>query len=247
MDELVYVAMNGARQLERAQAITSHNLANASTVGFRAELHGFEDVDITGPGFESRVNTAVTHGGYSSAKGSNIATGNEMDVAVNGSGWLAVQAPDGSEAYTKAGDLRVTALGMITNGRGLPVMGDAGSPLSVPPYSSLTIGNDGTVSIVPKGQGAQSIATVGRLKLVDPPAADLEKGVDGLIRMKDGSEALPDADVSVTTGVLEGSNVNVVDALVTMIGISRQYEMQIKLIDSASENAQAAASMMSLS
>lgn len=247
MDEMIYVAMNGAVQLERAQAITSHNLANANTVGFRAELHGFEDVDITGPGFQTRVNTMVTPSGWSSARGPLMATGNSMDVAVNGNGWLAVQAPDGSEGYTRAGDLRVGPLGLLTNGVGHPVLADNGGPIAVQPHSQLSIGSDGTVSIIPKGQGAESMATVSRLKLVNPAEADLIKGEDGLMHMFDGSAAYPDADITLTTGVLESSNVNVVDAMVDMIGISRQYEMQVRMMDTATENASAATSMMRMS
>lgn len=247
MDEMIYVAMNGAKQLERAQAITSHNLANVNTVGFRAELHGFEGVDISGPGFETRVNAMVTPGGFSSAAGALMATGNDLDVAVNGPGWIAVQAPDGTEAYTRAGDLRVTALGVLSTGVGHPLLDDAGAPIAVQPHSRISIGGDGTVSIIPKGQSAETMTSVGRIKLVNPHESDLVKGHDGLMRMLDGSSAYADAGVSITSGVLEASNVNVVDALVSMIGIARQYEMQVRLMDTANENATAAASVMRMS
>ncbi|MGE0623993.1 MAG: flagellar basal-body rod protein FlgF [Pseudomonadales bacterium] len=247
MDELIYVAMNGAKQIDRAQAIVSHNLANANTTGFRAELHGFQGVDVEGPGYETRVNTLVTPGGWSHAQGALVTTGNELDVAVSGSGWIAVQAPDGSEAYTRAGDLRVTALGVLTTGAGHPVLGDSGGPVAVPPHNKLSIGGDGTVSVIGKGQGAETIAAVTRLKLVDPPAEDLVRGEDGLMRMWDGSVAEADARVRLTSGVLESSNVNVVDALVSMIEISRQFEMQVRMMDTANENATAAASLMRMS
>lgn len=247
MDELIYVAMNGAKQMERAQAINSHNLANANTVGFRAQMHIFEGADVEGPGYETRVNTLVSPGGWNSSEGALMTTGNELDVAVNGSGWLAVQAPDGSEAYTRAGDLRVTALGVLTNGAGHPVLGDSGGPVAIPPHSKLSIGGDGTVSVISKGQGAETMASVSRLKLVDPPPEDLIKGEDGLMHTWDGSIADADADVRITTGVLETSNVNVVDAMVNMIGISRRYEMQVKMMEMANENASAATSMMRMS
>ena len=247
MDELIYVAMNGAKQLERAQAINSHNLANVNTVGFRAQMHVFEGLDVEGPGYETRVNTLVVPGGWNRSAGPLVTTGDEMDVAVNGSGWLAVQAPDGSEAYTRAGDLRVTALGVLTNGAGHPLLGEAGGPVAIPPYSELSIGGDGTISIIPKGQGPETMASVARLKLVDPPAEGLVKGEDGLMRTADGSVADADATVRITTGVLETSNVNAVDAMVSMIGISRQYEMQVKMMEMANENASAASSMMRMS
>lgn len=247
MDELIYVAMNGAKQLERAQAINSHNLANANTVGFRAQMHVFEGMDVEGPGYETRVNTLVKPGGWNSAEGASMTTGNELDVAVSGNGWLAVQAPDGTEAYTRAGDLRVTAVGLMTNGAGHPILGEDGAPVAVPPYDELSVGGDGTVSIISKGQGAETMASVARLKLVNPPKDDLIRGNDGLMHMYDGSAADADAEVRITTGVLETSNVNVVDAMVNMIGISRQYEMQVRMMEMANENASAASSMMRMS
>lgn len=176
-----------------------------------------------------------------------MTTGNELDVAINGSGWLAVQAPDGSEAYTRAGDLRVTALGVITNGAGHPVLGDTGGPVAIAPHSKLSIGGDGTVSVISKGQGAETMASVARLKLVNPPRDVLIRGDDGLMHTYDGSIAEADAEVRITTGVLETSNVNVVDAMVNMIGISRQYEMQVRMMEMANENASAASSMMRMS
>ena len=247
MDELIYVAMNGAKQLERAQAINSHNLANANTVGFRAQLHNFQGMDVEGPGYETRVNTVVTPGGWSANRGALVTTGHDLDIAVSGTGWLAVQSPDGSEAYTRAGDLRVTALGVLTNGAGHPVLGEGGGPVSIPPHSKVSIGTDGTISVIGKGQGAETMASVTRIKLVDPPGEDLVKGEDGLMRMADGSVADADANVQVTAGVLEGSNVNVIDAMVEMISLSRRYEMQVRMMDVANQNAQAASSMMRMS
>ncbi|MEM8767860.1 MAG: flagellar basal-body rod protein FlgF [Pseudomonadota bacterium] len=247
MDELIYVAMNGAKQLERAQAINSHNLANANTVGFRAQLHNFQGIDVEGPGYETRVNTVVTPGGWSANRGALVTTGNDLDIAVSGNGWLAVQAPDGSEAYTRAGDLRITALGVLTNGAGHPVLGESGGPVSIPPHSKVSIGDDGTISFIGRGQGAEAMAPLARIKLVNPPAEDLVKGGDGLMRMADGTTASADAEVQITAGVLEGSNVNVVDAMVEMISLSRRYEMQVRMMDVANENAQAASTTMRMS
>jgi len=247
MDELIYVAMNGAKQLEHAQAMVSHNLANANTAGFRAQMQIFQGVDVEGPGYETRVNTVVAAGGWNSAEGAVVTTGNELDVAVSGDGWLAVQAPDGSEAYTRAGDLRVTALGVLTNGAGHPVLGENGGPVAVPPHTKLSIGGDGTISVISKGQGPETMASVARIKLVNPPKADIYRGEDGLMHTYGDTEVTADAEVRLTTGVLEGSNVNVVDAMVDMIGISRRYEMQVQMMKVASDNATAASSLMRMS
>ncbi len=247
MDELIYVAMNGAKQLERAQAINSHNLANANTVGFRAQLHNFQGIDVEGPGYETRVNTVVTPGGWSANRGALVPTGNDLDIAVSGTGWLAVQAPDGSEAYTRAGDLRITALGVLTNGAGHPVLGENGGPVSIPPHSKVSIGGDGTISFIGRGQGAEAMAPLARIKLVDPPGEELVKGDDGLMRLANGGAADADVNVQITAGVLEGSNVNVVDAMVEMISLARRYEMQVRMMDVANENAQAASTTMRMS
>ncbi len=246
MDKLSYIAMTGATQIAKAQSINSHNLANANTTGFRADLHEFVATPIEGPGYATRVNSVVSSGGFSSALGAMKTTGNPMDVAVSDGGWLAVQAADGSEAYTKAGDLRVNALGQLVTGTQLPVMGDTG-PVAIPPNSGVTIGSDGTISMIPLGQSAATSASVDRLKLVNPPSDQLVKGNDGLMRMKDGSDAVPDAGVSLTVGALESSNVNVVGSMVSMIELARQFELQVRMIDTANDNAKAAATMMRMS
>ena len=245
MDKLAYIAMSGAKQIARAQAVNSHNLANANTTGFRADLQDFHAEEVQGPGYKTRVNSVVDSAGWSNALGAMKTTGNPLDVAVSGGGWLAVQAADGSEAYTKAGDLRVNALGQLVTGTQLPVMGETG-PIAVPPHSSITIGADGTVSIIPLGQGAETAATVDRLKLTNPPFDELVKGEDGLIRMADGTSADADATVSLTVGALETSNVNVVGSMVSMIELARQFELQVRMIDTAHDNAKAGASVMRL-
>lgn len=245
MDKLAYIAMSGAKQIARAQSINSHNLANANTTGFRADLHSFVDTPIQGAGYQSRVNAVLGSEGWSDAHGTLKTTGNPMDVAVSGGGWIAVQAADGSEAYTKAGDLRVNALGQLVTGTQLPVMGDTG-PVAVPPNSGMTIGADGTISIIPLGQSAATQASVDRLKLVKPADDALVKGNDGLMRMKDGGTAAADAGVSLTSGVLESSNVNVVGSMVSMIELARQFELQVRMIDTANDNAKASASIMRL-
>ncbi|MDH3615271.1 MAG: flagellar basal-body rod protein FlgF [Gammaproteobacteria bacterium] len=245
MDEMIYLAMTGAKQTEYAQAINTNNLANVSTTGFRADLHSFSSVPIDGPGVETRINAVVESYGTDFSQGAIATTGRDLDVAMRGEGFIAVQAPDGTEAYTRAGDLRVEAGGLLSTGAGHLVMGDGG-PVAIPPNSSLLIGGDGTISIQPLGQGPETLAIVDRIKLVNPDTALLQKGSDGLLRMPDDQVADADASVSLISGALEQSNVNVAKTLVNMIELARQYEMQVNVIKTSEENADAAAQMMSL-
>jgi len=245
MDEMIYLAMTGARQTEYAQTINSNNLANVSTTGFRADLHSFSSVAIDGPGIDSRVNAVVDSYGTDLTQGPISNTGRDLDVAIRGKGFLAVQTADGGEAYTRAGDLRVEAGGLLTTGAGHLVMGDGG-PVAVPPNNSLLIGSDGTISIQPLGQGPEALAIIDRIKLVNPEAELLQKGSDGLLHLKDGSFAEADASVTLISGSLEQSNVNVAKTLVNMIELSRQYEMQVNVIKASEENADAASSLMRL-
>lgn len=243
MDEMIYLAMTGAKQTEYAQAINNNNLANVSTTGFRADLHAFSSVPIDGPGVESRVNAVLTAGGTDFSQGAVSNTGRDLDIAIQGSGFIAVQAPDGSEAYTRAGDLRLESGGLLTTGAGHLVLGNGG-PVAVPPNASLLIGGDGTISIQPLGQGPETLAIVDRIRLVDPDPALLSKGSDGLLYLPDGDTAPASASVRLTTGALEHSNVNVAKTLVNMIELSRQYEMQINVIKTSKEDADVAAQMM---
>ena len=243
MDRMLYVGMTGAQQAMKAQNVNNNNLANANTAGFRADTHDFRSAEIEGPGYRSRVNAVAEGRGTDFSEGSMQTTERDMDVAVQGDGWIAVQAPDGEEAYTRAGDLRVNANGILTNGSGHPVLGDAG-PVAVPPHDELSIGNDGTVSIVPQGQTGDAMAMADRIKLVNPDEDDLVKGEDGLMRMDDGEAADADADVRLATGVLEGSNVSATESLVNMIQLSRSYEMQVKTMQTADENSQAASELL---
>lgn len=245
MDEMIYLAMTGAKQTEYAQAINTNNLANVSTTGFRADLHSFSSVPIEGPGVETRINAVVDSYGTDFSQGAIATTGRDLDVAVRGEGFIAVQAPDGTEAYTRAGDLRVEAGGLLSTGAGHLVMGNGG-PVAIPPNSSLLIGGDGTISIQPLGQGPETLGIVDRIKLVNPDTALLQKGSDGLLRMADDQVAAADASVSLISGALEQSNVNVAKTLVNMIELARQYEMQVNVIKQSEENADAAAQMMSL-
>lgn len=245
MDEAIYLAMTGAKQTEIAQAINSNNLANISTAGFRADLHAFSSVPVEGPGVDSRINAVVESYATDFTQGPTTFTGRELDVAIKGRGFLAVQAPDGSEAYTRAGDLRIGPGGLLTTGAGHLVLGESG-PVSIPPSVSLLIGQDGTVSVRPIGQGPEVLATADRIRLVDPDTTRLSKGEDGLMRLPDGETAEPSASVSITSGALEQSNVNAAMTLVNMIELSRQYEMQVNMIREAKDNADAAAQLLNV-
>jgi flagellar basal-body rod protein FlgF len=236
MDRLVYIAMTGATQTLRAQDAVSHNLANASTVGFKSELSAFQSVPVLGPGAGTRINAVAQGVGQDQTQGSIQHTGRTLDVAVNGPGWIAVQAPDGSEAYTRAGDLQLGADGSLTDTRGNPVMGTAG-PITVPDSAQIAIGKDGTISTVPMGQGPGTVAAVGQIKLVNPDPAQLSEGIDGLMHMNDGSTASADSSVTLTSGALEASNVNPSSELVKMISLSRQYEMQVRSLKTAEDDA----------
>jgi len=236
MDRSVYIAMTGATQTMRAQDAVSHNLANASTVGFKGELSAFQSVPVLGPGATTRINAVAQELGQDTTQGTIQHTGRSLDVAVNGPGWIAVQAPDGSEAYTRAGDLQLGADGSLTDARGNPVMG-TGGPITVPDSAQVSVGKDGTISTVPMGQGPNTIAAVGQIKLVNPDPTQMSEGTDGLMHMNDGSTADADNTVTVTSGALEASNVNPSSELVKMISLSRQYEMQVRSIKTAEDDA----------
>ncbi len=246
MDRSLYVAMSGARETMQAQAVNNHNLANANTSGFKADLAAFQSRAVQGPGFASRVYATAESTGWSADTGTLNATGQDLDIAIQGRGWFAVQGGDGGEAYTRAGNLHVDSAGLLVTASGLPVMGDGG-PITVPAYSAINVGRDGTVSIVPAGQQASTMAAVGRIKLVNPADADLQRGSDGLFRTKDGVAPLSDASVTVTSGALESSNVNVADAMVNMIELSRRFELQVKSMRTAEEDAATTAKLLSIS
>jgi flagellar basal-body rod protein FlgF len=246
MDRFLYVSMSGAKETLQAQTANNHNLANASTSGFKADLSAFQSRAVQGPGFASRVYSTDASIGWDDTVGAMTATGQDLDVAIQGQGWFAVKAADGTEAYTRAGDLHVDVNGRLMTATGREVLGDGG-PISVPPYSAISVGRDGTVSIVPAGQSPSTTAAVGRIKLVNPPATELKRGDDGLFRSTTGRDAAGDASVSLMSGVLESSNVNVADAMVKMIELSRRFELQVKAMRTAEDDAAAVAKLRSVS
>jgi flagellar basal-body rod protein FlgF len=243
MDKLLYVAMSGAKETLRAQAANSHNLANASTTGFRADMSAFQSRAVAGSGYASRVYATNGTTGWDSTVGAQMSTGRDLDVAIQGDGFIAVQGRDGREAYTRAGDLHVDPNGQLLTGSNLPVLGDGG-PISVPPNSSLAIAPDGSISIVPLGQGAETTATIGRIKLVNAPREQMDRGEDGLFRSRDGQDLQADANLRVASGVLESSNVNAAESMVNMIELARNFELQVKAIRTAEDTGAAATQLL---
>jgi flagellar basal-body rod protein FlgF len=241
MDRALYVAMTGAAQTLRAQAINHHNLANASTVGFKAELAAAGAVAIEGTGFGSRLNAQNFVVGTDGRGGALQQTGNSLDVALKPDHWLAVQAADGSEAYTRAGDLTVDAEGTLRTAAGLKVLGDGG-PITLPTAAQVGIGSDGTLSVVTAGSAQAS--TAGKLKVVQVDVAQLQRSGNGLFTAKPGVTPSTASGGVLVSGALEASNVNVADAMVTMIELSRNFELQTRAMKAADENAQQAASLL---
>ncbi|KVN88055.1 flagellar biosynthesis protein FlgF [Burkholderia ubonensis] len=252
MDRLIYTAMTGASQALDQQAIVANNLANASTTGFRAQLATYRAVPMNfGDGSTIDPTTTRTYV-LSSTPGSDFApgpisrTGNPLDVAVQGAGWLSVQLADGSEAYTRDGNLHVNQDGQLVNASNLPVVGNGG-PISVPPNAEVTIGKDGTVSALMPGDPPTAVAMIDRMKLVNPDPATITRGNDGLFRTTDGNPADADPNVVVVANSLEGSNVNPVNAMVAMIDNARAFQLQSKMIQTADQNEQSANQLLNFS
>ncbi len=248
MDRSLYIAMNGAKQTLLAQTANSNNLANTQTAGFKADYEQFRAMPTFGPGYPSRVYTMTERPGSDLSSGGLQTTDRDLDVAINGEGWFAVQAKDGSEAYTRAGDLRVTPQGILENGAGRQLLNEQGQPIAIPPAQKIEIGRDGTISIIPQGSNASTLAIVSRIKLVNPGNDNLEKGVDGLMHLKQqgGAPAQADANINLVQGALEGSNVNAMSALVEMIELSRNFELQSKVMKNVDETAGATTKIMQM-
>ena len=246
MDRLIYTAMTGASQAFTRQAGVANNLANASTTGFRAMEHRFRAVPVQGPGAPTRAFVADASVANVFDQGPLMATGRPLDVAVQGAGWIAVEGANGTEAYTRAGNLQVNVNGQLQTASGLNVLGDGG-PIAIPPDNSITISPDGTVSAVPLSGTPNNVNVVGRIKLVNPPENQLARGDDGLFRLPGGAQADVDENVKIAPSTLEGSNVDPVDSMVSMISLARQFETQIKMLQTADANAAKASQILSMS
>lgn len=245
MDKALYIAMTGGKHIERAQAVHANNMANATTTGFRADFEQARSMAVYyGDGLPSRSYALTENPGTDLSFGSLRETGDDLDVAVDGQGWIAVQGSDGKEAYTRAGALKINALGQLQTADGHTVLGESG-PIAIPEQEKIQIVQDGTISVRELGQAPNALSQVGRLKLVNPTNAQLQKGEDGLMYLRPGQSALKlDENVRVKTGFIENSNVNVVDEFTNIISLARQFDMNLKLMRTTEENNSAATKLL---
>lgn len=246
MDKMLYVSMTGAQNNTLALRAHANNLANVSTSGFRRDFEQARSMPLFGETYPARVFAMSERPATDFRAGSLQQTGRDLDVAIGGKGWIAVQAPDGSEAYVRTASLNIDALGVLRTGNGLPVMGNAG-PIAVPPEQKVEIGQDGTISIRALGENPNVLAEVDRIKLVNPDPKSMEKGTDGLIRVKGQPEVEADATVQVTSGFLEASNVNAVEEMTAILSLSRQFELSVKMMRTAEDNSSAMARVLQIS
>ncbi len=243
MDRLIYTAMTGAKHTLGQQGAVANNIANATTNGFRSEMNKLRAVEVQTEALNTRAFVVDASVATDFSPGPLQYTGRPYDVALEGKGWLTVQMPDGSEAYTRKGSLELSPNGVLQTRDGRPLVGEGG-PVTLPPNAEIVIGRDGSISALEPGGGG-IVNVVGQLKLVNPPEAELVRGDDGLFRQRNGQPAPVDELVQVAGGYLEGSNVNVVDQMVTMISLSRQFEMQTRMMQNAEQNDRAASQILS--
>lgn len=244
MDRMIYTALSGANAAMNRQQVLSHNLANVNTTGFRAQLATFRSVPLQGDGAATRVQVLEATAGHLDTPGPMSTTGRNLDVAAMGNAYFAIQGLDGTEAYTRAGALQVSVNGELVGQSGLPMLDTGGAPISIPENSQVSIAADGTVTTQVSGQPP---AQVGRLKLVTPnEEIKLKRGDDGLFRSVDGQPLQQDTEALLSSGTLEGSNVNPISAMVDMIAVARQFEVHMKMLQNAEKNDQSASQLLSL-
>lgn len=245
MDSALYIAANGADQIMMAMQANNNNLANANTTGFKADIEVFKSLPVTGENLNTRVYTERGENSANFKPGPLIQTGRDLDVAIPDKGWFAVETAEQGEAYTRRGDFKISPEGLLTTSNNLPVIGNGG-PISIPPSSKIEIAGDGTISVIPIGQDADTIVTIDRLKLVSPKESELKKGIDGLFYYHGQDDITVDNQIKVVSQSLEGSNVSSVEALVMMMDLTRQYEMQMKLVKSLESNDSQSAQIMQI-
>ncbi|XQW85803.1 flagellar basal body rod protein FlgF [Thalassotalea piscium] len=263
MDKMLYIAMSGAKQNMLALSVNANNLANAKTTGFKQDMAQARAMQAFGEGLPSRVFSMTERASQNFDSGALLTTGRDLDIAVEGSGWIAVQAPGpvatignqaanqqlgvaatNNEAYTRVGQLKISPEGTLETSNGHPVIGENG-PITIPlPVNNITISRDGTIMVQPEGAPTTVQEEVGRIKLVNPDNRSLVKSNDGLFRLKSGEIAEADISVKVASGTLESSNVNPIGEMTDMIALQRQFEMQLKLMKTAEENDSAAGSLL---
>lgn len=247
MDKVLYLAMSGARENMLAQQAHANNLANATTTGFKADLAQARAMQVFGEGYASRVYAQTERPATDVSTGTLMETGRKLDVAIAGDGWFTVLRPDGSEGYTRGGKLQINAANQLVTGSGLPLMGNGGIPVVLPPFENIDIATDGTITLRPVGENAAELLVADQLKLVNPDPKTLFKGTDGLMTTGSDIPAEPDLNIKIRSGYLESSNVNAVNELTGIISTSRQFEMQIKMMKTAEENSESATSILKMS
>jgi flagellar basal-body rod protein FlgF len=243
MDRLLYISTVGLNNIDQAQAARAHNLANVSTTGFRADLARVMATEVTGDGYQARVYGVNEDAGVDMSQGAHIETGRSLDLAINGDGLLSVLLPNGQEGYTRDGALQIDATGRLLSAEGFEVIG-LGGPIALPPIENILIGADGTLTVRPEGQGADSLVQIDQLKLVNPAAGELTKDPSGFLVPKLAGALPADLNVTVTSGFLESSNVNAVNELTGILALSRQYELEVRMMRIAEENDEAASQLL---
>ncbi|WP_418113966.1 flagellar basal-body rod protein FlgF [Vibrio scophthalmi] len=246
MDRSLFLAMSGAKQNMQALQLRANNLANVGTTGFRADLAQARSMQAYGDGLPTRVFSMTERPGHNFQQGSVITTGRDLDVTVQGDGWISVMDKTGKEGLTRNGNLQIDTNGLLISGNGNLVLGEGGAPITLPvPVSKVEIGNDGTISVLPQGAPADAMEVVDRVKLVRIDNQSLFKDVNGLFRAKNPNTAYEaDAGVKVLKGAIEGSNVNAVGEMTALIDLQRQFEMQVKMMSTAEEMDKASDSLL---
>jgi flagellar basal-body rod protein FlgF len=246
MDRALFLAMSGAKQNMQAMQLKANNLANVGTTGFRSDLAQARSMQAYGEGLPTRVFSMTERPGHNFAQGSVITTGRDLDVTIQGDGWLSVLDPSGQEGLTRSGNLRIDQNGLLMNSQGYLVLGETDAPITLPvPLSKIEIGKDGTISVVPQGAPADAIEVIDRIKMVKTDNRSLYKDAIGLFRSKQPNATYDAvADVQLLTGALEGSNVNAVGEMTSLIDLQRQFEMQVKMMSTAEEMDKASESLL---
>jgi flagellar basal-body rod protein FlgF len=246
MDRSLFIASSGATQTLLAQTANANNLANTQTTGFKSDLEQFRSMPVFGDGYPTRVFAMTEKAATDFSQGPLQATGNDLDLAIDGEGFFAVQDSKGKEAYTRAGDLKMTPDGQLQTSSGLRLLNSAGQPITIPSSEKLSISSDGTISIIPFGAANGGLVAIDQLKLIKPDLKNVEKRTDGLAYMKDGKPQADSAAVQISQGMIEGSNVSAIGAMVDMIELGRNFEMQTNVMKNAKENAAASAKLLQM-
>ncbi len=246
MDRMLYVAMSGAKEVMLSQANNANNLANANTDGFKQDFNIFRAQHMEGPGWHSRAYSMDERPATDFSAGAIKVTGRGLDVVTKEDGFLGIEAPNGDEAYVRSASLQILPDGSLVDIKGNPVLNENGIQINIPPSKTITIGSDGTLSVVPADSPSNQLVVLDRLRLVKPDVQDLEKGLDGYVRLKEEAAPLVQENVMTVSGALESSNVNTAEALVNMIELSRKYELQIKMMSTSKSHAQKSDALLSL-